>query len=183
MYAPVFQKIDDLLRAKQLVVVALDGPCASGKTTLATKLSQQYACTILRMDDFFLKPHQRTPERLAEPGGNIDYERFRAEVVEGILKHTQGTYKSYNCQTDETTTHHISELGNLCIVEGSYSHHPYFNNPYDLRIFIDIDSTTQLERLKVRNPKMFDTFVNKWIPLEEAYFLTHDIRAHSDLVI
>ena len=33
------------------------------------------------MDDFFLRPEQRRPERFAEPGGNVDRERFAAEVL------------------------------------------------------------------------------------------------------
>ena len=33
------------------------------------------------MDDFFLRPQQRTKERLAEAGGNIDRERFLQEVA------------------------------------------------------------------------------------------------------
>ena len=32
------------------------------------------------MDDFFLPMELRTAERLEEPGGNVHYERFSAEV-------------------------------------------------------------------------------------------------------
>ena len=33
------------------------------------------------MDDFFLRPEQRTEERLKEVGGNVDRERFLEEVA------------------------------------------------------------------------------------------------------
>lgn len=61
--------------------VAIDGPCASGKSTLGQLLAGVYGCPLIRMDDFFLRPEQRSPERLAQPGGNVDYERFSREVL------------------------------------------------------------------------------------------------------
>ena len=33
------------------------------------------------MDDFFLQPKQRTKERLEQAGGNVDYKRFKKEIV------------------------------------------------------------------------------------------------------
>ena len=66
------KKIDELLAQKDMVIVAIDGKCTSGKTTLASKLAQIYDCNVFHMDDFFLRPEQRIPERLAEVGGNVE---------------------------------------------------------------------------------------------------------------
>ena len=57
------RKIDELLSEKDFVVVAIDGKCTSGKTTLAAKLAEIYDCNVFHMDDFFLRPEQRTPAR------------------------------------------------------------------------------------------------------------------------
>ena len=73
-------QIDELLAEKDMILVAIDGKCTSGKTTLASKLAELYDCNVFHMDDFFLRPEQRTPERFAEVGGNVDYERFYKEV-------------------------------------------------------------------------------------------------------
>ena len=75
------KKIDGLLAEKDMVIMAIDGKCNSGKTTLASKLAEIYDCNVFHMDDFFLRPEQRTPERFAEVGGNVDYERFWEEVL------------------------------------------------------------------------------------------------------
>ena len=75
------ERIDELLAKKNMVIVAIDGKCTSGKTTLASKLAEIYDCNVFHMDDFFLRPEQRIPERLAEVGGNVDYERFQEEVI------------------------------------------------------------------------------------------------------
>ena len=69
---------------KHPFLIAIDGMCGSGKTTLANYLAKELNASLFHMDDFFLQPHQRTPERLADPGGNVDYERFKAEVLNHV---------------------------------------------------------------------------------------------------
>ena len=41
------------------VLAALDGPCASGKTTLAGQAARQLGCPLVHMDDFFLPPARK----------------------------------------------------------------------------------------------------------------------------
>ena len=53
-------QIDELLAEKDMILVAIDGKCTSGKTTLASKLAELYDCNVFHMDDFFLRPEQRT---------------------------------------------------------------------------------------------------------------------------
>ena len=53
------EKIAELLLQKERVIVGIDGCCASGKTTLADKLSRSFDCNVFHMDDFFLRPGQR----------------------------------------------------------------------------------------------------------------------------
>lgn len=44
-------------------------------------LREQLNCTVFHIDDYFLRPEQRTETRLAQPGGNVDYERFAEEIL------------------------------------------------------------------------------------------------------
>ncbi|MBQ2308773.1 MAG: hypothetical protein II373_04265, partial [Clostridia bacterium] len=74
-FLPLFESIDRLCREKSRVVVAIEGGSASGKSTLAEMLSEIYGCSLIHMDDFFLRPEQRSEQRLSEIGGNIDRER------------------------------------------------------------------------------------------------------------
>ena len=78
------QKIDILLKEnkKDIVIIAIDGMTASGKSTLAEELSQIYNSPIFHADDFFLPMELRTEERLNEPGGNIHYERMKKEIID-----------------------------------------------------------------------------------------------------
>ena len=80
------------------LLVAIDGRCGSGKTTLGEYLKQKFECNLFRMDDFFLREEQRTPERLAEIGGNVDYERFRKTVLVPVVQKRPVLYQPFSCQ-------------------------------------------------------------------------------------
>lgn len=72
-FEPVVQAIKQLQEEKreseETLLVAIDGRCGSGKTTLGEYLKQIFDCNLFRMDDFFLRMEQRTPQRLKETGG------------------------------------------------------------------------------------------------------------------
>ena len=91
----IISKINELLNTKEFVVVAVDGCCGSGKTTLSKKLQNEFNCEIVQMDDFFLPLEKRTVERLNTPGGNIDYERFKEEVINNLG--SSFFYRVFNC--------------------------------------------------------------------------------------
>ena len=71
---------------QEVYVAAIDGRCASGKTTLAKALAKETGAGVIHMDDFFLPEELRTKERLSSPGGNVHYERFREEVLENLKR-------------------------------------------------------------------------------------------------
>ena len=87
------------------------------------------------MDDFFLRMEQRTPERLREVGGNVDYERFEETVLRPLLQKEQVCYQPFSCQKWGLLKAYPIPYKRLNIIEGSYSMHPYFKNPYHVRIF------------------------------------------------
>lgn len=93
MVSAVLQAVQALPQGRQPLIVALDGRCASGKTTLAALLLQRTGCSVVHMDHFFLRPEQRTRERLEQPGGNVDYERFLAEVLEPLRAGKDCSYR------------------------------------------------------------------------------------------
>ena len=61
-FSTLTQKIAALLAAhpEQPVLIALDGRCGSGKTTLAGQLAEQFPASIVfHTDDYYLPPDQR----------------------------------------------------------------------------------------------------------------------------
>ena len=95
----VLTAINGALACKSKVLTAIDGRCGAGKTTLAAALATHYGCPVIHMDDFFLQPKQRTPERYKEPGGNVDYERVEEEILKPVLSGADFVYQRFDCRT------------------------------------------------------------------------------------
>lgn len=180
-YYKVFLEIDCLLeKAKnedRPLVVCIDGMAGSGKSTLAALLKEIYDCNLFHMDDYFLRPQQRTEERLAEPGGNVDYERFKNEVYDKIDCQTDFAYQIYDCSKQALGESVEVSYKKLNIIEGAYSMHPYFEDRADLVFFMEISAELQKERIGARNGEwMLNRFLTEWIPMEHRYFNTYGIR-------
>lgn len=167
------------------IVIAIDGMSGSGKSTLGELLNKNYpSSNLFHMDDYFLRPCQRTKQRLKEPGGNIDYERFRYEILDHLADKDGLTYQRYDCHTQSLLPPIHIPWSPIVIIEGSYSHHPYFQNIYNLRIFCEIAPDEQEKRILKRNgEQMFQRFKNEWIPKENEYFEKFQIKEKADILI
>lgn len=181
-FLQLFAQIDKL-SDKEKIVVAIEGASASGKTTLAEMLSRVYDCNVFHMDDYFLRPEQRTPERFAEIGGNVDRERFAKEILEPLMNNETVNYRPFDCST-QTLGETVTVLPKkLTIVEGVYSAHPAFSKYYDIAVFLNVDEECQKKRILARNgEKLAERFFGEWIPLENRYFSGTDIKNRADLI-
>lgn len=167
---PLLTEIDKQL-ARGNVTLAIDGGSASGKSTLAELLQDIYPCSVFHMDDFFLRPEQRTAERFAEVGGNVDRERFFAEVLTPLAARKSITYRPYNCTSQTLGAPITCEPSPLTVIEGVYAMHPLLRPHYTLSVFLDVDADTQRARILQRNsPTMAKRFFEQWILLENVYF-------------
>jgi len=167
--------VDGMCQAQ--IIIAIDGSCTSGKTTLAGKLERLYDCNVFHMDDFFLRPEQRTPERLAEPGGNVDYERFRQEVLLPLKAGEPFSYRPYDCSTGDLKAPVTVMPKKVNIVEGTYSHHPCFGDVYDLKVVLQVSEERRKERILARPAFLHRRFFEEWIPMEQHYFEAFSIEA------
>lgn len=175
------KQIDDLLKTGKQVVIAIDGNCTAGKTTLAGVLEKEYDCNVFHMDDFFLRPEQRTAERYAQPGGNVDYERFREEVVLPLKAGKSFSYRPFSCKTFTLSDPVEVTPKKLNIVEGTYCLHPYFGDVYDLRLFLTVEPQLQRQRVYQRPQHVQERFFTDWIPMEKRYFDVFQIPECADM--
>lgn len=182
-YLPYLDAIRAIEKLNKPAVVAIDGRCGSGKSTMAEVLADIFHAPLVHMDDFFLPFEQKTPERLAQPGGNVHYERFNEEVAPNLRSGKDFEYNVFDCSVGRLNGTQAVEKNNLIIVEGSYCQSPDVQFDYDLRIFVDIDPENQIERIAKRNPDMIDAFRTRWIPMEEHYFTAFNIKEKADIVV
>ncbi|MBQ7160593.1 MAG: phosphoribulokinase [Clostridia bacterium] len=186
-----FQELDSLIRSVERlaktngrVIVAIDGRCASGKTTLASAIAEKTGAAVFHMDDFFLRPEQRTEARLSEPGGNVDRERFLCEVLSPLAEGKNAiVFRPFDCGTMSLSSPATVYAGKIAIVEGSYCLHPDLCGYYGLRVFLTVSREEQMRRLILRDPSKAAAFSERWIPMEERYFEAFGVASLCDLCI
>ncbi len=181
LFEPLFERLEELLDSKDFIAVAIDGNCASGKTTLSGIIKEKYDCNVIHMDHFFLRPEQRTKERLSEPGGNVDYERFKADVLDKLHERKPFSFRPYDCSTGKMGAEIFVEPKKLNIIEGVYSLHPFFGETFKVKVFLKISAKEQSRRILERNGReMHEKFMKIWIPLENEYFKAFNIEGNCD---
>ncbi len=133
------------------------------------------------MDHFFLRPIQRSPERDARPGENVDHERFLEEVLLPLRRGGRPVYRPYDCHTQTLADPIPFDPGPVVLVEGSYACHPALWKYYDVRAFLTVDPEVQIERITAReNEDSARMYREKWIPMEERYFSAYRVERRCD---
>lgn len=166
--------------AGAVIILAIDGPCASGKTTLGEKLSQKYACPLVHMDDFFL-PFERRGES-SVIASNIDQDLLEKQVFQSFAQGITAVYSPYSCKKGEYGEEIQIPASHLLIVEGVYSMLPRFRHYTKIKIFLTVSGDVQTERLLNRGSNL-EAFQKVWIPREEFYFETCQVQECCDFVI
>lgn len=186
-YARFFEimlQIDRMLQTDTAsILVAIDGPCASGKTTLSSLMETCFDCNIFHTDDFYLRPEQRTAERYSEPGGNMDRERLREQVLSPLKACHDVLYRPYSCTTQTVEEGRMVPYQRLNIIEGSYSLHPELRCFYDIKVVLKISEDHQMSRLKRReSQKSLKMFRERWIPYENNYAEASNLYSAADIL-
>ena len=155
---------------RELIIIAIDGSSAAGKSSLAAELAAEYDAQLFHIDDFFLTADQRTPERLAAVGEFFDKERLLAELLEPLKAGQPVLFRRFDCASQTFSPAEAAEKKRIVIVEGVYSLHPDLRPYYDQQLFLYIDRTEHIRRLRQRSPEKLERYLNDWLPREEAYF-------------
>ena len=177
------------------VLLVIDGRCGAGKTTLASRISEELLCSVFHMDDFYLPAAEQTDERMKEPGGNIDFDRFLSEVIKPLESGDAVAYRPFVCRNQAYADTKLMPAEKINIIEGTYSCHQRLRGAYErlcgheaatgsmklIRIFLDVDDKTQIERIRTRvGEQRLKMFEEKWIPREEEYFKVCSVREYCE---
>ena len=165
------------------MLVALDGRCGSGKTTLAAQLARQFPQSItVHTDDFYLPPASRVANWEQIPCANMDLERLRTQV----LTPARRAGRPLPCLLLPGGCLPAGTM--LCAPAaghrgGSYSCHPTLADCYDLKVFVTCSKEEQARRLLAREGERYSGFTARWIPLEEGYFAKFQIEQTVDFIL
>lgn len=164
----------------ETVIIAIDGRCCAGKSTLAAEIAARTGAPVFKTDDFYPTPQMRTQSLNA----NIDAQRFLKEILLPLSKGEDVVYKPYLCRTNNFAKEEIKPHNKISVIEGCYCMLPQFRQYYNLTFFADISKEEQQKRLLQREgPAKLEVFNNMWIKKEELYFKTFSLPAQNQQVI
>ena len=145
-------------------LITIDGPCASGKTTLASELAAQISASVVHTDDYVIPHVQKTAERLKIPGGNCDAERLLREVVIPWTEYQPVRMRRYDCKAD------------ILLPEEILLYRSAFRrSSLHLRPLLPQSDLQEARLRKRESPESLRRFYDRWIPLEAAYFTAYGL--------
>ena len=165
------------------LLLAIDGRCGCGKSSLAALLACELDGNVFHTDDFYLPFFRRQGDWKSLPAGNMDLTRLWEEVLTPLLAKKTVSYRACDCPKDCFKPTREIPFKALSVVEGSYSQHPLLADAYDRRIFVTAEKEVQLLRLRKREGERAASFEELWIPMEENYFRALAIEQKADWIL
>jgi len=166
------------------VRIGIDGPGASGKSTLATGLAAALPNAVLVEGDDFYRPESDSSRSEIEIAGLFDLPRLASQV---LIPHSQGRefqYQRYDWEAGTLGDWAAGANGASLIVEGIYSTHQTLREFYDLRIWVTAPRAVRLARGIGRDgEETRSTWVDFWMPAEDRYVTEQAPQNYAHLVL
>jgi uridine kinase len=160
-----------------LLVVAIDGHGAAGKSTITEAVAAATGAAIVHTDDFF-----RDPAGPACLAGYYDWRRLRAEALVPLRARRAASFRRYDWERGSGLDGMVSvEPRDLILVEGVFSAAPELSDLVDRSVFVETPEPERLRRLHLRvTPGEWD---DDWLIAERAYFELTRTPSSFDLVV
>jgi uridine kinase len=173
-------------KTERLVLVAIDGCGASGKSTLAARLaSQAPASAVVHFDDFY-RPLEDTQRRsLSAADGYeqfFDWQRLREQVLQPLRQGQPGRYERYDWPTGQLAEWHTVLPSGVVLVEGVYTTRPELRDLYDLTVFVETSREECLRRARARSENT-DEDIERWRRSEDWYLANVGPADRADIVV
>lgn len=171
--------------ARPRIVVGIDGPGASGKSTLAGLLAahltdHQANAAVVHVDDFYLP----STDRGSHAGALLDLPRLAAQVVLPAASGTALRYQRYDWSADSRMDTVEVPPHVPVIVEGVYCLQSRLRQAYSYSVFCRADPAVRLRRGLDRDGEdARATWVDEWMPAEDRYIADELPDDFADLVV
>jgi uridine kinase len=166
-----------------VLVVAIDGPGASGKSTIARAVAAALPVALVHTDDFFL-PRPAAPAAPGPPGALADYydwRRLRAEALEPLRARRGAAFRRFDWARGVLGDTVTVAPGDAIVLEGVFSAAPQLSDLVHRAVFVDTGRPERLRRLRRQiAPEDWD---DDWLAAEQAYFAGTRPPESFDLVV
>ena len=167
------------------LVLAIDGPGASGKSTIAAEVAAATGAALVHTDDFFRWPSRPPAEDASAVfalENYYDWPRIRAEALEPLRAQATATFRRFDWETGAGLGGFVTILpSQLVVLEGVFSSSPQLGDLVDRSILVHTSPAERLKRLRARiSPEEWD---EDWLAAERAYFGTRRPPGSFSLVV
>lgn len=173
-------------QSKSLLLIAIDGPSAAGKSTLASAINSVLPkVTIVHMDDFYRVLDEETRVALNAKGGYdryYDWERLETQVIKPLSTGKDSRYQKYDWMINRLGEWLTVQATGIIVIEGCYAARPELRPYYDIVLFVETSAARRLQRQQERADATA-SWLARWDAAEQFY-IQHDQPHHyADLVI
>lgn len=172
-HAELVAEIMGRRREGQVFLVGIDGPGASGKSTLASGIAAaSQLVDVVHMDDFCHPTAARYSGdlKLRPNGADFDRARLVREVLEPLRQGRGAVYHRYDWNTDAIEEATVSITRPIVVVEGVYALSAPLAPFYDFTIWVECSRETRLARGLARDGEgARSRWVDDWMLGEDQY--------------
>lgn len=158
------------------VLVAIDGPAGSGKTTLATQIADQLAQTsIIHMDDLYNGWDDALTPTLTT--------HLQNWILEPLSGKQSLQYQKFNWASNQYDTWVEVKDFQLLLLEGVGAAQSVVRSDAALTIWIEVGPQIGLERVLNRDGAQILPYMLKWQERESAHFLRDQTKINCEIYI
>lgn len=171
--------------AGAVLVVAIDGEGAAGKTTLAARVGAELGAAVVHTDDFFREMSWARRRSLSPAGGVSQYydvTRLREQALAPLRAGAQARFACFDWYgEDRPIGERVVEPSGVVLLEGVCSAGPELADLVDLAVYVATEEKIRRDRIVARDmPEQWDA---RWLAAERAYFDRVRRRCSFDLVV
>lgn len=176
-FEPILAAISEISAHKtEPILIAIDGPAGSGKTSLANQLSNQLnSVTTIHMDDLYNGWEDALTATLTQ--------RLEAWILHPLSQRQGVHYQKFNWSTDEYgPAVEVRDIG-LLILEGVGAAQEIVRQKSDLTIWIEVGSQIGLARVLNRDGDQLLPYMLKWQEREGVHFLKDQTKENCQIFV
>lgn len=178
--------ITAILDRRDRMIVAVDGPSASGKSTFASAMADAAGpATVLHLDDFYRPmPVAARAELTPAEGAQqlFDVDRLSTQALAPLRAGRSARFQVYDWATNRLGEWREAPAARLVIVEGVHAADKRCRTFLDVIVFVKTPPQVRWERMLARGQNSAEQ-IRRWLAAEDRYFTEHGVLEAADWVI
>ena len=167
--------------AGAVLVVAIDGHGAAGKSMLAQAVCDLAGASVVHVDDFFRESGSTAAAGESPMAAYYDWQRLRSEALEPLRRGERASWRAFDWERDGYLPYPVVvEPAELVLVEGVSSTAAAIGELIDRRVLVVTPEAERVARLHERVAD--DVWDEAWLAAERGYFADRP-EAWFDLVV